>query len=68
LASAARRETVRERLDAMAGKVDDLIASIARHALHRPTEARTLIAANVEVEAARSTPRRVMGRRDMPVT
>ena len=64
----AQRETARGRLDAMAGKVDDLVASIARYALHRPTEARILNAVNVDVEAAPSTPRRVMGRRDMPVT
>ncbi len=55
LRSEARRETDRARLEGMAGEVDDLAASIARHALNRPTEPRTLAAANVAIEAARST-------------
>ncbi|WP_342149720.1 TAXI family TRAP transporter solute-binding subunit [Methylorubrum sp. SB2] len=60
LRSEARRETDRERLTAMAGEVDDLAGSIARHALNRPTEPRTLGAANVAIEAARSTVRRAL--------
>ncbi|MGH1573525.1 TAXI family TRAP transporter solute-binding subunit [Methylobacterium sp. P31] len=66
LRSDARRETGRERLDAIAGEVDDLAASIARHALNRPTEPRLLAAANVAIEAARSTVRRRLVRSDMP--
>ncbi len=66
LRSEARRETDRERLDAMAGEVDDLAASIARHALNRPTEPRTLGAASVAIEAARSTVRRALGREGEP--
>ncbi len=58
LRSAARRETDPARLEAMAGEVDDLAASIARHALNRPTEPRTLGAATVAIDAARSTVRR----------
>jgi TRAP transporter TAXI family solute receptor len=60
LRSAARRETDRGRLEAMAGEVDDLAGSIARHALNRPTEARTLGAATVAIDAARSTVRRAL--------
>ena len=66
LRSSAREETDCERLDEIAGEVDDLAASIARHALNRPTELRTLGAANVAIDAARSTVRRTMVRRDMP--
>ena len=58
--AAARRETDRVRLEAMAGEVDDLAGSIARHALNRPTEPRTLGAATVAIEAARSTVRRAL--------
>ena len=61
LRSAARRETDRARLEAMAAEVDDLAASIARYALNRPTEPRMLGAAGMAVEAARSTLRRAMG-------
>lgn len=60
LRSEARRETDHERLVAMAGEVDDLAASIARHALNRPTEPRMLGAATVAIEAARSTVRRAL--------
>jgi TRAP-type uncharacterized transport system substrate-binding protein len=66
LRSEARRETDRKRLDAIAGEVDDLAASIARHVLNRPTEPRMLGAASVAIEAARSTVRRALGRNDMP--
>ncbi len=60
LRTEARRETDRPRLEAMAGEVDDLAGSIARHALNRPTEPRTLGAATVAIEAARSTVRRAL--------
>ncbi|MER2249355.1 TAXI family TRAP transporter solute-binding subunit [Methylorubrum podarium] len=66
LRSEARRETNRGRLEAMAAEIDDLAASIARHALNRPTEPRTLGAANVAIEAARSTVRRGLVREDPP--
>ncbi len=63
LRSAARRETDPDRLDAIAGEVDDLAASIARHALNRPTEPRLLGAATVAIEAARSTVARAADRK-----
>lgn len=66
LRSVARRETDSERLEAMAQEVDDLAASIARHALNRPTEPRTLGAAEVAIEAARSTLRRATTRENIP--
>ncbi|MFB0488807.1 TRAP-type uncharacterized transport system substrate-binding protein [Methylobacterium sp. OAE515] len=66
LRSTARRETDRDRLDAIAAEVDDLAASIARHALNRPTEPRLLGAATVAIEAARSTVRRAATRPDQP--
>ena len=66
LRSEARRETDRARLEAMAGEVDDLAGSIARHALNRPTEPRTLGAATVAIEAARSTVKRVLDRNGVP--
>lgn len=62
LRSEACRETDRERLEVMAGEVDDLAGSIARHALNRPTEARTLGAATVAIDAARSTIQRGIAR------
>ncbi|WP_292505805.1 TAXI family TRAP transporter solute-binding subunit [Methylobacterium sp.] len=66
LRSAARRESDRERLAAIAGEVDELAASIARQALNRPTELRMLGAAQVAIDAARSTVGRAMGQRDTP--
>ena len=66
LRSEARRETDPARLEAMAGEVDDLAASIARHALNRPTEPRTLGAAGVAIEAARSTVERALARTGAP--
>ncbi|MCJ2019851.1 ABC transporter substrate-binding protein [Methylobacterium sp. E-065] len=60
LRSEARRETDRARLETMAGEVDDLAGSIAHHALNRPTEPRTLGAATVAIDAARSTVRRAL--------
>ncbi len=62
LQSEARGETDRERLESMAGEVDDLAGSIARHALNRPTETRTLGAATLAIDAARSTIRRAIVR------
>lgn len=56
----ARRETNRERLETMAGELDDFAESIARHALNKPTEPRTLGAANVAIEAVRSTVKRAL--------
>ncbi|ABY28664.1 TAXI family TRAP transporter solute-binding subunit [Methylorubrum extorquens] len=67
LRSEARRETDRERLEAMAGEVDDLAASIARHALNKPTEPRTLSAATVAIDAARSTLKRVLSGAGRPI-
>ncbi|SFL97351.1 TAXI family TRAP transporter solute-binding subunit [Methylorubrum salsuginis] len=66
LRSEARRENDRERLETMAGEIDDLAGSIARHALNRPTEPRTLGAATVAIEAARSTVRRALDREGAP--
>ena len=57
----ARRTTDAEQLRSMAGEIDDLAASIARNALNRPTEPRTLTAATVAIDAARSTVRRAIG-------
>jgi TRAP transporter TAXI family solute receptor len=64
LRAAVSRETHRERLEAMAVEVDDLAASIARQALNRPTELRMLGAANVAIDATRSTVRRAMDRQN----
>lgn len=60
----ARQETDLSRLEAMASEVDDLAASVARQALNRPTELRVLGAANVAIDATRSTVRHAMGCRD----
>ena len=48
----------RRHLDALAAEIDDLAGEIARHALERPTEARTMSAAAIAIDAARSTVRR----------
>jgi TRAP transporter TAXI family solute receptor len=66
LRAAACQETDIERLGAMAAEVDDLAASIARQALNRPTEPRMLGAANVAIDATRSTVRRAMSQKDKP--
>lgn len=66
LRSDARRETDPERLENMTGEVEDLAGSIARHALNRPTEARTLGAATLAIDAARSTIRRAIVREGYP--
>ena len=60
--SNARNATDRVRLEAMAGETDDLAASIARHAMRRTSEPRTLAAATLAVDAARSTIARRLGR------
>lgn len=62
LRSEARREMDRERLEVMAAEVDDLAGSIAHHALNRPTEVRTLGAATLAIDAARSTIQRAIVR------
>lgn len=56
----ARRATELDRLQAMAAEIDDLAANIARNALNRPTKPRTLMAATVAIDAARSTVRRAI--------
>ena len=50
----------RDRLHALAREIDDLAGDIARHALERPTEARTMSAASIAIDAARSTVKRVI--------
>lgn len=60
--SNARGLTDGAKLEAMAGETDDLAASIARHAMRRTTEPRTLAAAALAVDAARSTVTRRLGR------
>ncbi|MEA1832797.1 TAXI family TRAP transporter solute-binding subunit [Methylobacterium durans] len=54
----ARRPGEASRLPALAGEIDDLAAEIVRHAVDRPTEPRTISAAAMAVDAARSTVRR----------
>ncbi|SFL40069.1 TAXI family TRAP transporter solute-binding subunit [Methylobacterium pseudosasicola] len=49
-----------ERLITLAREIDDLAGDIARHALERPTEARTLSAAAIAIDAARSTIKRAI--------
>lgn len=49
-----------ERLAALAREIDDLAGDIAKHALERPTEARTLSAAAIAIDAARSTVKRAL--------
>ncbi|WP_443136724.1 TAXI family TRAP transporter solute-binding subunit [Methylobacterium sp. Leaf113] len=60
--SNARSETDACKLEGMAAETDDLAASVARHAMRRTTEPRTLAAATLAVDAARSTIRRRLGR------
>ncbi|MBE7246120.1 MAG: C4-dicarboxylate ABC transporter substrate-binding protein, partial [Actinomycetospora chiangmaiensis] len=56
----------RDRLHALAREIDDLAGDIAKHALERPTEARTMSAASIAIDAARSTVKRAIaaGRHD----
>ena len=49
-----------DRLHALAREIDDLAGDIARHALERPTEARTMSAASIAIDAARSTVKRAI--------
>ncbi|ACA19073.1 TRAP-type uncharacterized transport system periplasmic component-like protein [Methylobacterium sp. 4-46] len=56
--SEARRSSDRAALDGMAAEIDDLAGNIARYALSRPTEVRTMTAATIAIDAARSTVRR----------
>ncbi|KQU05630.1 C4-dicarboxylate ABC transporter substrate-binding protein [Methylobacterium sp. Leaf469] len=60
----ARETTDRAGLDALAAEIDDLAGEIARHALERPSEARTMSAAAIAIDAARSTVRRTTLRGD----
>jgi TRAP-type uncharacterized transport system substrate-binding protein len=48
------------RLEQLAREIDDLAGDIAKHALERPTEARTLSAAAIAIDAARSTVKRTI--------
>ncbi|MDO9429220.1 MAG: ABC transporter substrate-binding protein [Methylobacterium sp.] len=48
------------RLEALAREIDDLAGDIAKHALERPTEARTMSAAAIAIDAARSTVKRTI--------
>ncbi|MCJ2052434.1 TAXI family TRAP transporter solute-binding subunit [Methylobacterium sp. J-070] len=54
-----------ERLGGLAREIDDLAGDIAKHALERPTEAKTMSAAAIAIDAARSTVKRAFaaGRR-----
>ncbi|MFE1598412.1 TAXI family TRAP transporter solute-binding subunit [Methylobacterium sp. ID0610] len=58
--SEARRTADRAALEEMAAEIDDLAGNIARYALSRPTEARTMAAATIAIDAARSTVRRAL--------
>ena len=65
--SAARNTTDAAKLRAMAAEIDDLAANIARSALKRHAEMRTMSAAAIAIDAARSTVRRVIeGKPDDP--
>ncbi|KQP12446.1 TAXI family TRAP transporter solute-binding subunit [Methylobacterium sp. Leaf93] len=48
------------RLEHLAREIDDLAGEIAKHALERPTEARTMSAAAIAIDAARSTVKRTI--------
>lgn len=48
------------RLELLAREIDDLAGDIARHALERPTEAKTMSAAAIAIDAARSTVKRAI--------
>ncbi|WP_457105978.1 TAXI family TRAP transporter solute-binding subunit [Methylobacterium sp. P5_C11] len=48
------------RLEILAREIDDLAGDIAKHALERPTEARTMSAAAIAIDAARSTVKRAI--------
>ncbi|MGU3537532.1 TAXI family TRAP transporter solute-binding subunit [Methylobacterium sp. A54F] len=57
---AAGRTTDPARLAALADEIDALAANIARFALNRPAEPRTMSAAGIAIDAARSTVRRAL--------
>jgi TRAP-type uncharacterized transport system substrate-binding protein len=65
--SNARTATDRAKLEAMASETDDLAASIARHAMRRTSEPRTLAAATLAVDTTRSTITRRLGRSAAPL-
>jgi TRAP-type uncharacterized transport system substrate-binding protein len=48
------------RLEILAREIDDLAGDIAKHALERPTEGRTMSAAAIAIDAARSTVKRAI--------
>ncbi|KAB1070213.1 TAXI family TRAP transporter solute-binding subunit [Methylobacterium planeticum] len=56
--SEARRLRDASRLALLADEIDSLAANIARYALNRPTEPRSLSAARIAIDAARSTVQR----------
>ncbi|WP_091972244.1 TAXI family TRAP transporter solute-binding subunit [Methylobacterium gossipiicola] len=56
----AQDTTDAARLERLAREIDDLAGDIARHALERPTEARTMSAAAIAIDAARSTVKRTI--------
>ncbi|ACL55154.1 TAXI family TRAP transporter solute-binding subunit [Methylobacterium nodulans] len=64
--SEARRTTDRTALEEMAGEIDDLAGNIARYALNRPTEAHTMTAATIAIDAARSTVQRALAQSGPP--
>ncbi|TXM88619.1 C4-dicarboxylate ABC transporter substrate-binding protein, partial [Methylobacterium sp. WL122] len=55
------------RLEILAREIDDLAGDIAKHALERPTEARTMSAAAIAIDAARSTVKRTIAAGEPPV-
>ncbi|GJD95099.1 TAXI family TRAP transporter solute-binding subunit [Methylobacterium iners] len=59
--SEARSGVDQTRREALASEIDDLAAEIVRHAVERPTELRTIEAAAIAVDTARSTVRRASG-------
>ncbi|MCJ2043692.1 C4-dicarboxylate ABC transporter substrate-binding protein [Methylobacterium sp. J-078] len=56
----AQDSTDAPRLERLAREIDDLAGDIAKHALERPTEARTMSAAAIAIDAARSTVKRTI--------
>ncbi len=56
----AQETTDPARLESLAREIDDLAGDIAKHALERPTEARTMSAAAIAIDAARSTVKRAI--------
>jgi TRAP-type uncharacterized transport system substrate-binding protein len=48
------------RLEILAREIDDLAGDIAKHALERPTQARTMSAASIAIDAARLTVKRAI--------